>query len=77
MDKSKFPEPLIYFIETYKKEREKLNAESTMTKQLFISMISAALGAVLGYTATLLAPAVTVMLYSVGKIGLNAYCKSS
>jgi hypothetical protein len=63
--------------DSYKKEREKLAAEATVPKQIIISVISAALGAVLGYTATLLAPAVTVMLYSVGKVGLNAYCKSS
>lgn len=40
-------------------------------------MVSAALGVTLGYTATLLVPAVSVLLYSVGKMGLNVYSKSS
>lgn len=58
----------------YEEERKKLNEKSPLVKAIWISVISAALGATLGFAATLLAPAVAVMLSIVGKVGLNAYC---
>lgn len=58
----------------YEEERKKLNMESPVVKVMWISVISAALGATLGFAATLLAPAVAVMLSIVGKMGLKAYC---
>jgi hypothetical protein len=58
----------------YEEDRKKLNLESPIVKGIWISVISAALGATLGFAATLLAPAVAVMLSIVGKMGLNAYC---
>jgi len=58
----------------YDEERKKLNMESPVVKAIWISVISAALGATLGFAATLLAPVVAVMLSLVGKMGLNAYC---
>jgi len=58
----------------YEEEREKLNMESPVVKAIWISVISAALGAVLGFAATLLAPVVAIMLSIVGKMGISAYC---
>jgi hypothetical protein len=58
----------------YEEERKKLNIESPVVKTIWISIISASLGATLGFAATLLAPAVAVMLSIVGKMGINAYC---
>ncbi|MFC1750283.1 hypothetical protein ACFL2V_15900 [Pseudomonadota bacterium] len=58
----------------YVDEKESLMAEGPVAKAILISVISAAIGATIGYTATLLAPPVALLLCSVGKIGLNAYC---
>ena len=60
----------------YTKERESLKSESTIPKTLMISAISAALGATLGFTATLLAPAIALLLFNVSKITKNAYCNT-
>ena len=61
---------------TYKKEKESLKSESNIPKELLISAISAAIGATLGFTATLLAPAIALLLFSVTKITKNAYCNT-
>lgn len=63
--------------EEYAEERAKLRAEGPVAKSLFISVISAAIGATLGYTATLLAPAVAIMLHTVTTVGLKAWCKAN
>lgn len=55
--------------EAYDSFRKQLGAESPVVKTIYVSVISTALGAALGYTATLLAPAVAVMLHLVGKMG--------
>ena len=59
------------YVEFKKEIREKSN----VTKQLLISSISAAIGSTIGFAATLLAPAVAVMLNLVGHMGVNAYCE--
>jgi hypothetical protein len=58
----------------YEAHRKKLGAESPIVKTLYISMISSAIGATIGFSATLLAPAVAILLSTVGQMGLNAYC---
>ncbi|MFD2599360.1 hypothetical protein ACFSQ3_10375 [Sphingobacterium corticis] len=60
----------------YEEEREKLNIESPISKAIWISIISAALGATLGFAATLLAPVVAIMLSIIGKMGINAFCEN-
>ncbi|GGG98772.1 hypothetical protein GCM10011416_16260 [Polaribacter pacificus] len=60
----------------YEEEHNKLNVESPVTKAIWISIISAALGATLGFAATLLAPVVAIMLSIVGKMGIKAYCEN-
>lgn len=60
--------------EAYLEEKKALGSESAPIKALLISAVSAALGATLGYSATLLAPAVALLLCVVGKMGKNAYC---
>ncbi len=59
----------------YEEYRRKLGSESPVLKGMYISVISSALGATLGFAATLLAPAVAILLACVGKMGLNAYCQ--
>lgn len=62
--------------ESYAKFHEQLGGQAPIVKVIYISAISAALGATLGFTATLLAPAVAIMLHLVSQIGLNAYCNA-
>ena len=61
----------------YNDVRQKLGVESPIVKGVCISTISTALGAAIGFTATLLAPAVAAMLYLVGQMGINAWCEVS
>jgi hypothetical protein len=63
--------------ESYDKYREQIMAESPIAKSMYISCISAALGATLGYSAALLAPAIAVMLHTVGAISINAWCNAT
>lgn len=59
----------------YIEEKKGLNQEGVILKTALISAMSSALGATLGTTAILLAPAVTLILVVVGKVSVNAYCK--
>jgi hypothetical protein len=61
----------------YDSFRSQLSSESPIAKTIYISIISSALGATLGYTATLLAPAVAIMLHLVGSLGINAWCNTN
>ena len=61
----------------YEQVRQQLGLESPIVKSICISTISTALGAAIGFTATLLAPAVAAMLYLVGQMGINAWCDVS
>lgn len=58
----------------YVEEKAALRGQGPISKALLVSVVSSAIGASIGYTATLLAPAVTLLLCSVGKISRNAYC---
>jgi hypothetical protein len=61
----------------YTEEKKALVAENPITKAMIISVISSALGATLGLSATLIAPAATLLLFTVGKMSLAAYCQSN
>jgi hypothetical protein len=63
--------------EAYAEIRAQLGAESPVVKTIYVSVISTALGATLGYTATLLAPAVAILLHLIGKMSVNAWCAAS
>lgn len=60
----------------YKEEKKALSTEGGTTKALLISVVSSAIGATIGYSATLLAPAVAILLCLVGKMSINAYCNN-
>ena len=62
--------------EAYEEFREQLGAESPVLKTIYVSVISTAIGATLGYTATLLAPAVAILLHLVGTMGVKAWCSA-
>ena len=61
---------------SYAKEKKAIVGETAPAKMILISSISGALGAKLGFSAALLAPAITLSLVVVGKMGRNAYCKT-
>lgn len=58
----------------YTEEKKDLLEKSPVSKAFMISTMSGAIGAYLGAPGTLIAPAVTVMLFTIGQIGRNAYC---
>jgi hypothetical protein len=61
---------------SYVEEKASLLKEANISKTMLISVISGAIGATLGTMGTLIAPAVTLILFTVGQLGLNAYCAS-
>ena len=63
--------------DAYTAEKKALLAEEPIGKALLVSSVSGALGATIGYSATLLAPAITLLLCAVGQMGINAYCNVS
>ena len=60
----------------YLEEKKALDTQGPIGKAVLVSAVSAAIGATIGYSATLLAPAVTLLLCAVGKMGRNAYCNA-
>ncbi|WP_438461973.1 hypothetical protein [Marinomonas sp. PE14-40] len=59
---------------SYEEVRQQLGMESNLVKNVCIITISAAIGATLGFAATILAPAVAALLFLVGQMGVNAWC---
>lgn len=59
----------------YKKERDEYKENGELVKSLLISSISSAIGSVIGVAGTVIAPVVVLTLYTVGKLGINAYCQ--
>ena len=60
--------------EAYADDKKAILAEMPISKPLLISAMSGAIGAYLGTAGTLVAPAITLVLFTVGRLGLNAYC---
>lgn len=58
----------------YSEDKKAILSEFPISKPLLISTMSGAIGASLGTTGTLVAPAVTLILFTIGRLGLNAYC---
>ena len=63
--------------DAYVEEKQALTSQGIVSKAVLVSAVSAGIGATIGYSATLLAPAVTLLLCAVGKIGRNAYCSGN
>ncbi|WP_163938652.1 hypothetical protein [Paraferrimonas sp. SM1919] len=63
--------------EKYESERQQLSSQAPIANAMFVGVISGAIGSTLGFAASLLAPAVAILLFLVGKVGVNAYCKTS
>ncbi len=60
--------------EKYEKERAQLVSKGKVAAGFTVGIISSAISIHLGIAATLLSPVVAVMLYIVGKLGINAWC---
>lgn len=60
----------------YVEDKMALQNKGLISKEYLINVVSTAIGASVGHNATLIAPAVTLLLCSVGKITKNAYCES-
>jgi hypothetical protein len=60
----------------YVDEKKNFLNELPISKPVLISAMSGAIGASLGAAGTLVAPAVTLILFTVGSIGRKAYCST-
>lgn len=62
---------------TYSEERNELNniLKKNGSKEAIISCISAAIGSQLGLASAFVAPAVVLLLMTVGKVTVNAWCE--
>lgn len=60
--------------EAYSELRAQLDQEAPVAKAVYISVIAGGIASTLGFAASLLAPAVAVMLSSVGRMGVEAWC---
>lgn len=61
---------------TYDKAREELNRQGDMTKEAIISVMSAAIGGVIGVAGAFIAPIIVLILMSIGQIVKNAWCET-
>lgn len=61
----------------YKKERDGLFEEKGITRTFLVTAIAVTIGPHLGVAAPVLAPVVALILASLGKITVNAWCAST
>ena len=61
---------------SYSEEKKLLKKENKQMKTILISTISSSIGATIGFSGAILAPAIVIMLSTVGTMGINAYCKT-
>lgn len=60
----------------YDSAREELNKQGNMTKEAIISVMSAAIGSVIGVAGAFIAPIIVLILLNTGQIVKNAWCES-
>jgi len=58
----------------YEDDRTKINESADKTKQYLIGMISAAIGNTMGVAGTFIAPVIALLIMSMGKMAVNAWC---
>lgn len=61
----------------YSKERAKLFGDKAPTRSLLVSTLAAAMAPHLGMAASILATIIALILASLGKISLNAWCATA
>lgn len=60
--------------EIYEEDRKKISDSTEKTKQYFIGVLSSAIGTTMGVAGTFLAPVIALLIMSMGKMGVNAWC---
>lgn len=60
----------------YDNAREELNKQGDLTKEAIISVMSAAIGSVIGVAGAFIAPIIVLILLSIGQIVRNAWCET-
>jgi len=58
----------------YADEKKEILSASGVSKPVLVSTMSGLIGATLGTPGTLIAPAITLVLFTIGSIGRKAYC---
>lgn len=60
---------------SYEEEREKLKEQSDKSQKYIIGVLSTAIGSQLGVTGVFIAPVIVLVIISMGKICINAWCE--
>ncbi len=60
---------------TYEEERKKLNEQSDKSQKYIIGVLSTAIGLQLGVAGVFIAPVIVLIIISMGKICINAWCE--
>ena len=60
---------------SYEEEREKLKAQSDKSQKYIIGVLSTAIGSQLGVAGVFIAPVIVLIIISMGKICINAWCE--
>jgi len=61
--------------EEYEEDRKKIAESSDKSKQYVIGVMSVAIGKTIGAAGTFLAPVIVLLIMSLGKMALNAWCE--
>jgi hypothetical protein len=61
--------------EIYDDDRKKITESSDKTKQYAIGVLSTAIGAKIGVAGAFIAPIIVLLLLSIGKMAINAWCE--
>lgn len=61
----------------YKKEREGLFGKGSVARLVIVSTIATAIAPTVGVAAVVITPVVALVLASMGKIAINAWCQTS
>lgn len=59
----------------YEEDRKKISESADKTKQYTIGVISTAIGSTMGVAGTFLAPIIALLIMSMGKMVVNAWCE--
>ena len=60
---------------SYEEEREKLKEQSDKSQKYIIGVLSTAIGSQLGVAGVFIAPVIVLIIISMGKICINAWCE--
>ena len=60
---------------TYEEERRKLNIQSDKSQKYIVGVMSTAIGGQLGVAGTFIAPIIVLLVISMGKMCINAWCE--